>query len=101
VIEREAQSAGAVILDLGGFGARNLVMVDHVHPTAFGQIAIAEQALAVLREAGLPTRAEPRSMIAFETTPIGRLRSDVTYVGRRLKLGARNVWLRTRLVLTR
>ena len=28
--------------------ARNLVMADHVHPTAFGQIAIAERALAVL-----------------------------------------------------
>ena len=39
-------------------------MADHVHPTAFGQIAIAERALAVLRRDGLhgahpPARADP------------------------------------------
>ncbi len=101
VIEREANAAGALILDLRAFGARNLVMVDHVHPTAFGQIAIAEQALAVLRAAGLPTRAQPRSRIVVETTRAGRLRSDTTYVYRRLKLAARNVWLRGRLLLKR
>jgi lysophospholipase L1-like esterase len=93
-IEREARAAGALILDLRAFGARNLVMVDHVHPTAFGQIAIAERALAVLRDDGLPTRAEPRAMIVFETTWIGRLRGDASYVYRRTKLGARNAWLR-------
>ena len=44
-IERAAASHGALVLDLRGFGARNLVMVDAVHPTAFGQIWIAERAL--------------------------------------------------------
>ena len=49
------------MLDLRDFGARNLVMADHVHPTAFGQIAIAERALAVLAADGLPARrARPR-----------------------------------------
>ena len=42
------------MLDLRGFGARNLVMADHVHPTAFGQVAIAERALDVLAADGLP-----------------------------------------------
>ena len=44
-IEASARRNGALVLDLRGFGARNLLMADHVHPTAFGQIAIAERAL--------------------------------------------------------
>ena len=43
-------------MDLSDFGARNHVMADRVHPTAFGQIAIARRALAVLAADGLPTR---------------------------------------------
>ena len=43
----------------GAFGGRNLVMVDAVHPTAFGQIAIAERALDVLAADGLPVRVRP------------------------------------------
>jgi lysophospholipase L1-like esterase len=97
-IELSAAEVGALVLDLSDFGARNLVMVDHVHPTAFGQIAIAKRALAALAAAGLPTRTPPRSMIEFETTPLRRLRSDTTYVYRRLKLAARNAWLRARLL---
>ena len=45
VIEAAARERGALVLDLRGFGARNLVMADHVHPTAFGQVWIAERAL--------------------------------------------------------
>ena len=40
-------------------------MADHVHPTAFGQIAIAERALAVLAADGLPARHSPRALIAY------------------------------------
>ena len=36
-------------------------MADHVHPTAFGQIAIAERALAVLEADGMEVRARPSS----------------------------------------
>ena len=43
-IERAASEQGALVLDLSEWGARNLVMADHVHPTAFGQIEIAERA---------------------------------------------------------
>ena len=34
-------------------------MADHVHPTAFGQIAIAERALAVLERDGMTVRTRP------------------------------------------
>ncbi len=80
VIEDGARATGALLLDLRSFGARNMVMADWVHPTAFGQIAIAERALAVLAADGLETRIEPRSLIRFETYWLGRLRSDVVYV---------------------
>ncbi len=68
-IEASARDAGALVLDLRDFGARNLVMTDHVHPTAFGQVAIAERALDVLAAAGLPVRVRPSTLIRYETTP--------------------------------
>ena len=49
-----------VVLDLRGFGARNLVMTDHVHPTAFGQVWIAERALEAL---GMDVRVRPSTLI--------------------------------------
>jgi hypothetical protein len=85
-IETGAAGAGALLLDLSGFDARNLVMADRVHPTAFGQIWIAERALAVLAGDGLPTRVRPSSLIAYEISRWGRMRSDLTLavrVGRR------------------
>jgi lysophospholipase L1-like esterase len=85
VIERVGVELGALLVDLSDFRARNLVMADRVHPTAFGQIAIAELALAVLELDGLPTRVAPRSVVVFETTWWGRLRGDATYVYRYLK----------------
>ena len=88
-IEESARDNGALLLDLSGFGARNLVMADHVHPTAFGQIAIAERALAVLAADGLPTLTHPSSLIGYETTRIGRLRGDLTYAYRHAKISAR------------
>ena len=52
-------------------------MADHVHPTAFGQVAIAERALAVLEPDGLPARTRPRELTAFtRRTRWGRLRGD-------------------------
>jgi lysophospholipase L1-like esterase len=86
IIEAAARSRGALVLDLRAFGARNLVMVDHVHPTAFGQVWIAERALDVLAADGMDVRVRPRSLIA----PAGgtrkqRLQGDWTYVYRRLK----------------
>jgi lysophospholipase L1-like esterase len=88
-IERVAASHGALVLDLRGFGARNLVMVDAVHPTAFGQIAIAERALDVLAADGIIVRVRPSTLIAYETTRWKRLRGDATYLYRQLKQAVR------------
>jgi hypothetical protein len=93
-IEASARAAGALVLDLRAFGARNLVMADHVHPTAFGQIAIAERALDVLAADGLPPRVRPSSLISYDTTRIGRLRGDLTYAYRHAKVSARAITAR-------
>jgi lysophospholipase L1-like esterase len=91
IIVREAAQRSALVVDLTGFGARNHVMADRVHPTAFGQIAIAERALAVLAADGVPVRAAPASLIRFETTRRGRMRGDLTYAYRAAKEHARAV----------
>jgi lysophospholipase L1-like esterase len=88
-IEASARRHGALVLDLSGFGARNLLMADHVHPTAFGQIAMAERALDVLAADGLAPRVRPSSLIHYETSRIGRLRGDLTYAYRHAKVSAR------------
>jgi lysophospholipase L1-like esterase len=97
IIARTAAELGALLLDLSDFRARNLVMADHVHPTAFGQIAIAERALAVLERDGVAVRAHPSSMITYEISRFGRLRSDCTYVYRRTK----EAWRAARFYLAR
>ena len=88
-IQASARRHGALVLDLSGFGARNLLMADHVHPTAFGQIAIAEAALDLLAADGMTVRVRPTTLIHYETTRIGRLRGDLTYVYRHAKVSAR------------
>jgi lysophospholipase L1-like esterase len=94
VIGRVAAEHGALVLDLSGFAARNLVMSDHVHPTAFGQIAIAERALDVLAGAGMNVLVRPSSLIRFQPTRLARLRADATYAYRHLKVSLRALALR-------
>jgi lysophospholipase L1-like esterase len=90
VIERAARDHDALLVDLRDFRARNHVMPDHVHPTAFGQIAIAERALMVLaREPdALPMRVWPSSLIRYQTYWLPRLRGDVRYAYRHVKVSA-------------
>jgi lysophospholipase L1-like esterase len=88
--------ADALVLDLSAFGARNLVMADHVHPTAFGQIAIAERALSVLAADGMTVKVRPSTLITYEVTPWKRLRGDLTYTYRAAKVSARSAWLHLR-----
>ncbi len=97
IVRATAGRVGALVVDLSTFGARNHVMADRVHPTAFGQIAIAERALAVLEADGLTPVVAPSSLIRYETTRLGRLRGDMTYVYRDLKLRARAVVMLRRL----
>jgi lysophospholipase L1-like esterase len=92
-IRANALAAGALVLDLGDFGARNQVMVDHVHPTAFGQVAIAQRALAVLAADGADVRADPATLIApGQASRLRAAQGDWTYVCRdltqRLQLAA-------------
>jgi lysophospholipase L1-like esterase len=94
IVVGEAARRRALIVDLADFGARNHVMADRVHPTAFGQIAIAERALAVLGADGADVRAAPASLIRFERTRGGRLRGDLTYVYRATKQHTRAALLR-------
>jgi lysophospholipase L1-like esterase len=97
IVRESAGRVGALVVDLSAFGARNHVMADRVHPTAFGQVAIAERALAVLESDGLIRAVAPSSLIRYETTWLGRLRGDMTYVYRDLKLRARAVVMLRRL----
>ena len=88
-IEASAETAGALVLDLRQFRGRSLLMADHVHPTAFGQLAIAEAALDLLARNGMTVRLRPTGLIHYETTRVGRLRGDLTYAYRHGKVSAR------------
>jgi lysophospholipase L1-like esterase len=86
---RRIAARAPLLLDLRDFGARNQVMADRVHPTAFGQVAIAERALDVLAGTGLTVRVRPSSLIApAERTRWGLLRGDATYAYRAFKQAA-------------
>jgi lysophospholipase L1-like esterase len=94
IIESARREVGATIVDLRGFRGRRVLMTDHVHPTAFGQIAIAERVVATLEREDLAIYARPRDLITYETTRTGRLRGDLTYAYRHAKLTAKNARLR-------
>ena len=49
-IERSAAAHEALVLDLRRFGGRAVMMADHVHPTALGQLAIAKLAIDQARD---------------------------------------------------
>ncbi len=87
-IEAEASEVDATIVDLRGFRGRRVLMADHVHPTAFGQIAIAERVSDSISAAGMPVLARPRDLVTYETTWTGRLRGDLTYAYRHAKVSA-------------
>jgi lysophospholipase L1-like esterase len=89
-----ARESGALRVDLADFAGRNHVMADHVHPTAFGQIAIAERVLTVLAADGLTPRVRPSGLIAYETTRWRRLRGDATYAYRHAKVSSSAAWAR-------
>ena len=84
-IEMAAGEVDALVMDLRGFSGRRLLMADQVHPTAFGQIAIACKGLEVLAADGMEVRVDPWSLVDWEESPLGRLRGDATYAYRRSK----------------
>jgi lysophospholipase L1-like esterase len=89
IIEQAAADAGALVVDLREFRGRRLLMADQVHPTAFGQIAIACKALEVLAADGMEVRVDPWQLVSWEETAIGRVRGDATYAYRRAKAEAK------------
>jgi lysophospholipase L1-like esterase len=99
LIERVAHDTGALVMDLRSFKGRRLLMADQVHPTAFGQLAMACKALEVLAADGVELRANPWDLATWEETRIGRARGDATYAYRRTKeeLKAAALLLRLRL----
>jgi lysophospholipase L1-like esterase len=99
VIERVAGEAGALVVDLRGWGARNLVMTDHVHPTAFGQIDIAERALDVVARNGMRAFVRPSSLIAYSPSRRQRLLFDLTYVYRHAKVSLLSGLIRARVAV--
>lgn len=90
-IECSATHHRASVLDLRRFRGREVMMADHVHPTALGQVAIAELALELLAIEGLPTRVHPTELSAHETTLWGKLRGDLTYAYRHTKQDVRTL----------
>jgi len=97
LIERVAADVGSLVIDLRGFKGRRLLMADQVHPTAFGQIAIACKALEVLAADGAEVRVDPWTLVNWDETPAGRIRGDATYAYRRAKEEAKAAWIVTRL----
>jgi lysophospholipase L1-like esterase len=89
-IEAVAERFGALVVDLRDFGGREHLRPDQIHPTAFGQIEIAERALDVLAADGMAVRVRPSALIArSEATRWRRLRGDATYAYRHAKVSAR------------
>jgi lysophospholipase L1-like esterase len=99
LIERNARDVGALVMDLRSFKGRRLLMADQVHPTAFGQIAIACKALEALAADGADVRVDPWELADWDETAIGKARGDAKYAYRRSKeeLRAAAVLLRLRL----
>jgi lysophospholipase L1-like esterase len=93
-VRANAAAAGALLVGLEDFGARNQVMVDHVHPTAFGQVAIARRALTVLAADGMQVRVDPATLIAPSRGRLRAVRGDWTYLYRELKQRARSALVR-------
>jgi lysophospholipase L1-like esterase len=97
LIERVAADVGALVMDLRSFKGRRLLMADQVHPTAFGQLAMACKALEVLAADGADVRVDPWSLVNWEETATGRIRGDATYAYRRAKEEAKAAWILARL----
>jgi hypothetical protein len=99
VVSAVAGELGTLLLDLRSWGARNLVMTDHVHPTAFGQIDIAERALTALSGDGMHVAVRPSRMISYAPSRRQRLQGDWTYAYRHAKVSARSGWIRARAAI--
>lgn len=85
VLRRVAERHGASVADLSDFGGWTLVLPDVVHPTALGQLAIADRAARALGEEVLP------STLVDERRP-----SDLRYAPAHARALARDLVRRAR-----
>jgi lysophospholipase L1-like esterase len=79
IIRRVAAESGAVVADLDDFGGRRLVMPDAVHPTALGQVEIAERVAAALADAGMAAPQRPWALVEVERRRRRQARYELTY----------------------
>jgi lysophospholipase L1-like esterase len=87
VLRAVAGRSGAALADLSGFGGRRHVLPDVVHPTALGQLAIADVAAAALGSS-----QRPSDLAEVLTAPAHRARFEAWW----LRLWARDVVRRRR-----
>ena len=89
VIRRVAERHGAVLADLSDFGGWTMVIPDVIHPTAVGQLEIADRAARALGAQVLPSSLVDRSG------------SDVRYAPQHARAVARDVTRRAREQIAR
>jgi lysophospholipase L1-like esterase len=85
IINRQAMLTGAIVVDMTDFKGHDVIMFDHVHPTATGQIAIAERALDVMAGQGIAAKVRPQTLVNAHPGPWARLRAVLTYAYRSVK----------------
>jgi lysophospholipase L1-like esterase len=73
-VRRVAADAGAVVVDLGDLGGVRLMLPDAVHPTALGQVVIAERAAVALRAAGVVVPGSPLALADVHRSARARAR---------------------------
>jgi lysophospholipase L1-like esterase len=90
IIRGLAQETGAACGDLDAFHGTQAVMPDAVHPTAVGQLRMADVAAHALAQAGRPAPVMPSALAEIHDGPRDVARYGVTY-GAWL---ARDLWRR-------
>ena len=87
LIRRAGDEAGAVVAELADLSGRRLVLPDAVHPTALGQLEIAERAARALADAGVPVPRRPAELALVDD----RRRSAARHAAGWARLWARDL----------
>jgi lysophospholipase L1-like esterase len=74
LVRAQAAEAGAVVVELTDLRGPALVLPDAVHPTALGQVVIAERAAWSLRAAGLTVPGSPLALADADRSARARAR---------------------------
>jgi lysophospholipase L1-like esterase len=85
IVRRVATRHGAIVVDLEDFGGWTLVLPDVVHPTALGQLEIADRAARALGAATLPSAVrgpDPPGALRYAPTHVRMVWHDLVRRGR-------------------